>query len=73
MFKFFDAIGNIIGTVVNFVINTIKIIITLFQQIYSAALFMIAIFDSINAPFIVPTLLILFALSVFLFVMHRGA
>lgn len=73
MFKFFDALGNIFSTVVGFITNTIKIIITLFQQIYSAALFMIAIFESINAPFIVPTLLILFALSVFLFVMHRGS
>lgn len=73
MFKFFDAIGSIFGTIVNFVINTVKIIITLFQQIYSASLFMIAVFESINAPFIVPTLFILLAFSVFLFVMHRGA
>lgn len=73
MFKFFEALGSIFGTIVKFVINTIQIIITLFQQIYSASLFMIAVFQSINAPFIVPTLLILFALSVFLFVMHRGA
>jgi len=73
MFKFFEALGSIFGTIVKFVINTIQIIITLFQQIYSASLFMIAVFQSINAPFIVPTLLILFALSVFLFVMHRGS
>lgn len=73
MFKFFEALGSIFGTIVKFVINTVEIIVMLFQQIYSAALFMIAVFQSINAPFIVPTLLILFALSVFLFVMHRGS
>lgn len=73
MFKFFDAIASIFDTIVSFITNTVKIIVTLFQQIYSASLFMIAVFQSINAPFIVPTLLILFALSVFLFVMHRGA
>lgn len=73
MFKFFDAIGNIFSTIVNFITNLVQIIITLFEQIYSSSLFLIAVFQSINAPFIVPTLLTLFALSVFLFVMHRGS
>lgn len=73
MFKFFEGIVNIIGTVVNFVVNLFAISLTLIKQVFSSMVFLRSMLETMNAPFIVPTLSILLGFTVFMFVLHRGA
>ncbi len=71
MFKFFDSIIQLIGFIINFVINMFKMLIMLITQIPKALGF-ITLSVSYLPPFLVTFVFLFIAVSVIVTILNKG-
>lgn len=72
MFQFFDAIGNIITTVVDYVIGIFELLFNLVRLVFKAQLFLINIIQQLP-PFLVVFFLVFISLAILFQILNKGS
>lgn len=72
MFKFFDSVGNIFSTVVDFVIGTFKMLLNLVKLIFRAQAFLIEVIGHLP-PFLVVFMLVTVSVAILFQILNKGS
>lgn len=72
MFQFFDAIGNIITTVVDYVIGIFALLFNLVKLVFKAQVFLINIVKQLP-PFLVVFFLVFISLAILFQILNKGS
>ena len=72
MFKFFESVAGILGTVVDYVVGLFDMVLNLVKLIFKAQTFLIDIITSLP-PFLLPFALVMIALAILFQILNKGS
>lgn len=72
MFKFFESVAGIFGTVVDYVVGLFEMLLNLVKLIFKAQTFLIDIITSLP-PFLLPFALVMIALAILFQILNKGS
>ncbi len=72
MFQFFDAVGNVFKTVVDFIVSLFELLLNLVKLILKAQVFLIGIVGNLP-PFLVVFFLVFVSLAILFQILNKGA
>ena len=72
MFAFFDAVGNVFKTVVDYVVSLFELLLNLVKLIFRAQVFLLGVIQNLP-PFLVVFFLVFVSLAILFQILNKGS